>query len=406
MMIELFWLLLPIAAFSGWWIGRYRAHDKESERPVPLPVDYLRGLNFLLNEQPDKAVDVFLKMVEVDSETVETHLALGSLFRRRGEVDRAIRIHQNLIARPNLSTKQRLTALYHLGLDYMGAGVLDRAENLFTQLVSSEDFRELSLRQLLEIYQQQRDWEQAIKIVEQLESEGNVVRHMLTHLHCELVEEARTKGSFDHAQKILKRANTLDATHFRVQLLQAQLLNDNAYYKQALKIYAQLVLDKPESIPLLLPEIAGLYQTLGKPNEFVQFLREKATRLKNEPEIALLLNVLFLYEQDVTFIEETLDKIHGRANLWSLRLLILIFLEKSIGFGQDYLQQLKAFVEKLMNERAGFQCRQCGFSGHEFYWQCPSCKTWDTVKPVHGSLLFELHPNQTLLTVNTLDNKE
>jgi lipopolysaccharide biosynthesis regulator YciM len=397
-MVELFWLLLPIAAFSGWWIGRYRSQQEHDDRAPPLPADYLRGLNFVLNEQPDKAVDVFLKMVEVDSETVETHLALGSLFRRRGEVDRAIRIHQNLIARPNLSAKQRLTALYHLGLDYMSAGVLDRAENLFIQLLSNDEFRESSLLQLFEIYQQQHDWEQAIKTVEQLTTQKQaLIQQILTHLHCELVEESRLQGATDRAQKFLKKAAVYNTKHIRVQILQARLLQDKGHYKQSLRVYSQLVLEHPGVIPILLNDIARIYGALDRNEEFVDFLRDIVTKLNNEVEIALLLNVLFSQEKDINFIEQMIEKAEGRANLWTLRVLILVFLERSVESENNYLKQLKSFVEKLMNEKSSFQCRQCGFSGYEFYWQCPSCKTWDTVKPVHGSLSFDLPEQATTM---------
>jgi len=153
-MWPLLWLLLPLAALSGWLAARRRQENSVSD--PTFPSDYFKGINYLLNEQPDKAVDVFIKMLEVDTDTVETHLALGSLFRRRGEVDRAIRIHQNLIARPNLTKSQRIESLRELGQDYLRAGVLDRAENLFLELTGMGE--DECFVYLLEIYQQQREW--------------------------------------------------------------------------------------------------------------------------------------------------------------------------------------------------------------------------------------------------------
>ena len=149
-------LLLPVAAFSGWWIGR-RGQRSAGQLSSGLNPDYFKGLNFVLNEQPDKAIEVFIRMLEVDSETVETHLALGNLFRRRGEVDRAIRIHQNLIARPTLNMEQRSNALLELGMDYMRSGLLDRAEGLFLELIDSGSHLNQAYSQLLEIYQQEKD---------------------------------------------------------------------------------------------------------------------------------------------------------------------------------------------------------------------------------------------------------
>ena len=145
-------LLLPIAAISGWLIGRQNKPSIQLGSTSEIPIDYIKGLNYLLNEQPDKAIDVFIQMLDVNSETVETHLALGSLFRRRGEVDRAIRIHQNLIARPTLTAEQRMQALNELGQDYMRAGLLDRAEALFNELIESGPHTINALHQLMDIY--------------------------------------------------------------------------------------------------------------------------------------------------------------------------------------------------------------------------------------------------------------
>src|SRR5579883_3417069 len=147
-------LFFLISVTIAWFMG-YRARpQEETPRKNNLPRDYLIGLNFLLNEETDKAVDIFIKMLEVDSDTVETHLAVGKLFRRRGEVDRAIRIHQNLIARPQLEKVYREQSLFELGQDYLSAGMLDRAERIFLELVDHKEYIVPSLRALLDIYQQ------------------------------------------------------------------------------------------------------------------------------------------------------------------------------------------------------------------------------------------------------------
>src|SRR3990167_1271396 len=156
-MLQYLFALLPVAATCGWLLGRQKS-NKESSGRVSFKVrrDYFKGLNYLINEQPDKAVDVFIKLLEVDSDTVETHLALGSLFRRRGEVERAIRIHQNIIARPQLSLRDRKEALMALGQDYMSAGLFDRAERIFLEVVEIRAHSEQALKLLLHIYQQDR----------------------------------------------------------------------------------------------------------------------------------------------------------------------------------------------------------------------------------------------------------
>src|SRR6476469_7136107 len=163
--MESFCLLLALAALAGaWYLGYQSKQKKHESEKLTLPRDYLVGLNFLLNEEPDKAVDIFIKMLEVDSNTVETHLAVGKLFRKRGEVDRAIRIHQNLIARPQLEKVYREQSLYELGKDYLSAGMLDRAERIFQDLINSKNYTAHALSTLLDIYQQEKDWENAVNI--------------------------------------------------------------------------------------------------------------------------------------------------------------------------------------------------------------------------------------------------
>src|SRR5277367_1878657 len=158
------WVLLVFVSLAAaWYLGYQARHKRIVEQKSNLPRDYLVGLNFLLNEETDKAVDIFIKMLEVDSDTVETHLAVGKLFRRRGEVDRAIRIHQNLIARPQLERVYREQSLFELGQDYLSAGMLDRAEKIFLELLNGSSHSAQALRTLIDIYQQEKDWEKAVE---------------------------------------------------------------------------------------------------------------------------------------------------------------------------------------------------------------------------------------------------
>src|SRR5579863_4292454 len=200
--MKLFWPLFYFASTGiAWYLG-YRARPKTEPEPrkINLPRDYLIGLNFLLNEETDKAVDIFVKMLEVDSDTVETHLAVGKLFRRRGEVDRAIRIHQNLIARPQLEKIYREQSLYELGQDYLSAGVLDRAERIFLELVNAKSHSAQALRILIDIYQQEKDWDNAIQIAIKYEAVTRQnMQPIIAHYYCELGELGFNKQQYDIA---------------------------------------------------------------------------------------------------------------------------------------------------------------------------------------------------------------
>ena len=187
--MEWLFLLLPIAAMSGWLSARKHYKKPSNPKQGYFDPEYFKGLNYLLNEEPDKAIDVFIRLLEVNSETVETHLALANLFRRRGETERAIRIHQNLIARPTLTLLQREQALIELGLDYMSAGVLDRAELLFLELLNSTAPPSDAYEHLLNIYQQERQWQKAINIAKKLHSQDPQKKKAeIAQFYCELAE--------------------------------------------------------------------------------------------------------------------------------------------------------------------------------------------------------------------------
>ncbi|RMG28013.1 MAG: lipopolysaccharide assembly protein LapB, partial [Gammaproteobacteria bacterium] len=253
-MLELLWLLLPVAAASGWWAAR-RAGSRPSGTSPPCPdinSEYFRGLNYLLDEQPDKAIEVFIRMVEVDNETVETHLALGNLFRRRGEVDRAIRIHQNLIARPTLDAEQRGQALLELGQDYMRAGLLDRAEGILREV--DEKFPAFSLRALrllLELYQQEKEWDKAIEVARRLERRekgGHAAE--IAQFFCERAEAALAAGDLGTAQHYVREALTVEHECARALLLQGRLLLETGQPRQALRALRRI----GEQDPLLVAE--------------------------------------------------------------------------------------------------------------------------------------------------------
>ena len=208
MMTHAAWLLLiPAAAAAGWLAGRRGGEIKGGARVSRLSNTYFRGLNYLLNEQQDKAIEIFLQIAEVDKDTVETQFALGHLFRRRGEVDRAIRLHQNLVARIGLSEEQKTRAVLALGEDYMRAGLLDRAETLFTDLVKMGVHAPQALRQLIAIYQFERDWYKAIDhALEYEKTSGEPMGRVIAHFHCELAEKARLENRIELAS--LPRATT------------------------------------------------------------------------------------------------------------------------------------------------------------------------------------------------------
>ncbi|MES9844606.1 MAG: lipopolysaccharide assembly protein LapB [Candidatus Sedimenticola sp. PURPLELP] len=381
-MMELLWLLLPVAAFSGWMAARRGMDKRERSSDDRAPV-YFRGLNFLLNEQPDKAIDVFVKMLEVDNETVETHLALGNLFRRRGEVDRAIRIHQNLIARPTLTKDQRAQALLELGQDYMRAGLFDRAENLFKELGELNLYQEQALANLHVIYQQEKDWEECLSVARKLENlTGKSYRTECAHYYCELAEQARSKNDLAQVNTFLRKAQTSDADCVRATLLQGELDATRGACKTAVKTYKRVEHQDPAYIAEMLPPLIRCYRESGSRSELVDYLRHLSETHKSISPVLALIEFIQLDEGDSQAIKFLADFMQENPDLEGLERLIELNLKGGAGAEKETLQILKELVDKMLEDRPAYQCVRCGFSAKTLHWQCPGCKSWSSIKPM------------------------
>ncbi|KPK40867.1 MAG: hypothetical protein AMJ69_00855 [Gammaproteobacteria bacterium SG8_47] len=383
---EILFLLLPVAALSGWYIGRRRSHAPANPRAQGrLAAEYFQGLNYLLNEQQDKAIEVFVRMLEVDSDTVETHFALGNLFRRRGEVDRAIRIHQNIIARPTLKPAQRDQALYELGLDYMHAGLFDRAETLFQELVTSGAYREHALRQLIAIFQQEKEWEKAIEATRRLEAiTSENLDPIIAQYYCELAEQARHGGDASHAVKMLRRALTADHDCVRASMLEGDLSMAADNCKAALRAYRRVEEQDPDYMSEILDALTECYQRIGKPQAAIEYLSEVAERHHSMSAILVLANLKRQTDGDEAACELLSEHLRQHPSLRGVERLLSWSVDRQSGEGRVTLQMLQQFLGRLVHEKPIYQCHNCGFTGRSLHWQCPTCKHWTTVKPIHG----------------------
>jgi lipopolysaccharide biosynthesis regulator YciM len=381
---EVLFLLLPVAALSGWWIGRRNAGAKQ-DSSLDLPSGYIRGLNYLLNEQQDKAIDLFIRMLDVDSNTVETHLALGSLFRRRGEVDRAIRIHQNLIARPTLNKEQRALALQELGQDYMRAGLLDRAETLFNELVNNEPHTRAALRQLLDIYQQEKDWDNAIQVALRLEAKtGQNHRDIVAHFYCEKAELAYQQGESARALKLLKRALMEYPQCARASILEGQIEQAAGNYKAAIRAFHRVEEQDPDFLPEIIAPLAECYHAMGKNSEMVVFLRQNLSRHTGISLMLALAELIRREKGDEEAADFITDYLKQRPSVRGMDRLIELRVANASDAVRDKLQVLKDVTDQLIANKPVYKCSQCGFTGKTLHWQCPGCKQWDTVKPIQG----------------------
>jgi lipopolysaccharide biosynthesis regulator YciM len=383
--LELLWLLLPVAAASGWYAGRRegrrtstRTGDRES-----LPEAYFRGLNFLLNEQQDKAIEVFIKMLEVNSETVETHLALGNLFRRRGEVERAIRIHQNLIARPALDREQRSLALLELGQDYLKAGLFDRAENLFTELVENRMHGDQSLRLLLHIYQQEKEWDKAITTGQRLSRlTGQPMDEVIAHYHCELAQTAMDAKDYRVARHQLRKALSSDSKSVRASILLGDLEAAERRDPEAIRAWKRVEEQDPRFLGEVAHRIAEAYHRLNDVQGLYEYFQGAKERERVVPMMLELVNLI--RDRDGIDAAEifVVEWLRRHPSVQGLKRLIELNMLQAEGRAREDLVLLLGIIEKLAQQQQGYACQQCGFRGRSLYWMCPSCSQWNTIKPV------------------------
>ena len=381
--LYLLFLLLPVAAFSGWYVARRASARTSGERVNALSSTYFRGLNYLLNEQQDKAIEVFVKLAEVNRDTVETHLALGNLFRRRGEVDRAIRVHQNLIARPNLSDRMKTVALLELGEDYMRAGLLDRAETLFSDLVAMKAHAPSALKHLIGIYQHERDWDKAIEHARALETmTGESQGTIIAQFYCELAEQARQQRQYPSAQEHLRQAVAHEPNSVRAAMSQGQLLADQGQYREAIDAFEQVADRDVDFVPEILPPLLDCYaksQQMQRAEQFMLHLLESYQGIS--PVIALTKFYAVSRGEDVA-IDFLTRQLRQRPSVRGLKELINVTLHKSSGEARENLLILQDLTRKLVEGQAMYRCNRCGFGAKAHHWQCPSCKEWGTIKPL------------------------
>ena len=372
--------LFLLLAAAGWALGRFGEHDEENA-PPPLNVDYLKGLNFLLNEQTDQALEHFLEMVRVDDKTIETHFALGSLFRRRGEVDRAIRIHQNIIARPDLAAEQRDQALFSLAKDYLHAGLLDRAEKLFVRLSQGSRYQVQALESLCRIYEQEKEWQKAIDAGQQLETlGGRSLALQIAHYYCELAEEGAASNDYAAARRYVKKAQAGRPRTMRGALTRAHIARETNDHKTAIRLYHRIIDERTYLISEALPEIVATYEKDGSMRGLDKALR---SMLDKNPDMRSLVAYTAIVNNiaDVPIIDECVENYLLDEPTLSEFVDLHQFSQGNGAQQSEALSKVRGALSKLAMASPRYQCQECGFSSQRLLWQCPSCRNWETQRP-------------------------
>ncbi len=384
MMTHAAWLLLiPAAVAIGWLLGRRGGEIKGGAKISRLSNTYFRGLNYLLNEQQDKALEIFLQIAEVDKDTVETQFALGHLFRRRGEVDRAIRLHQNLVARTGLSEEQKTRAALELGEDYMRAGLLDRAETLFNDLVQMGVHAPKALQQLISIYQAERDWPQAIAHALKYEQiSGEPMGESVAHYYCEMAEKHLHDGNPKAARDQIALAYSADSQCVRAGMIEGRLDllegNDTA----AIRAFERVARHDVDFLPEVLPQLMECYERRGELLRARGFLQEVIERYAGVTPLLALTDLIERDDGPAAAQEFLARQLLQRPSVRGEAALLEKAVAQPVGDANETLRTLKQITDQLLVRSANYRCGNCGFGARAHHWQCPSCKHWGSVKPL------------------------
>ncbi|KVE34202.1 lipopolysaccharide assembly protein LapB [Burkholderia sp. TSV86] len=379
--LDFWWLLaIPVAFALGWIASRYDLNKLLSES-ANLPRSYFRGLNFLLNEQPDKAIDAFIEVAKLDPETVELHFALGNLFRRRGETDRAIRVHQNLLGRTDLPVTERDHALYELGQDFLKAGLLDRAEDTFHKLADG-DYALGAQRALLTIYEIEKDWNKSIDTATRIESMGaQRLSTEISHFHCELAQDALQQKQAERAAGHLRDALAVNPQNARATILSGDAAAAAGDHAAAIEHWRRIEAQNAAYLPLVADKLMKSYIALDRAADGAALLTDYAERYPSND----LLDVAYQYVSQMrgTAAAHALARtqMQKAPNLSGMLHLLDAQIASADEPRRAELEMMRTLVKQRTKNLPRYTCQNCGFRARLFYWQCPGCSGWETYAP-------------------------
>ena len=373
--------ILPVAFALGWAAARVDIKHLLSESRA-LPRSYFQGLNFLLNEQPDKAIDAFVEVVRVDPETIELHFALGNLFRRRGETERAIRMHQNLVNRADLSEEQRLHALYELGQDFLGAGLLDRAEETLNKLRGTA-YEDRARRFLLDIYQLEKDWDKAADCARALEAQTGLSRQReIGQFYCEIATRELMRSNHAAARTALEAALGANRLSVRAQVLLGDLHMQLGETTQAVEAWQRVEQQDPKYLSLVVQKLIEAYRKLDQIGAGLTLIKGY---LERYPSLDLL-DAAFTETLQAEGVEAAYklvrDELKRNPTLLGLdHLLEAQIINAPTPEKRSDLELVRNLVHTHTQRLARYACESCGFKARQFHWRCPGCGAWESYPP-------------------------
>ncbi len=375
---EYWWLLvLPLFFTLGWIAARVDIKQLLSESTT-LPAAYFKGLNFLISDQHDKAVEAFSEAVQANTDSLELHFALGSLFRRTGETDRAINMHLNLLDKKELTANQKSAVKAELAQDYLKAGLFDRAEELFKGLDDTR-YQQPALRALLEIYVREREWTQAIETATELERLSGVpFRQEIAQYYCELAMNEIIAQNHDAARKQLAFALDANKSCVRANVLLGDLETTEGAHQAAITHWKRIEFQQPEYLGLIAGKMLKSYRAIKQLDEGLAQLNTYLETYK----LPSLMSVLY----EATLAEQGAEKAAKLARNELIRQPSLTTLDQLLqaramadDVNNQDIQLMQQTVRNAIGNRAAYHCNQCGFRAKQYHWQCPACNAWESL---------------------------
>jgi lipopolysaccharide biosynthesis regulator YciM len=379
------WLLLVVAVAAGWLMGRWGRDSKRADGTISDEDSVRDRLQFLFTNYSDEAIDSFVQSLDVNKKNVSLHLSVGSHFRHKGETDRAILVHQNLLARPELPPHYSHQVTYELAMDYMTAGLLDRAEALFHELMGTREYSRQSSAQLIELYQQEKEWDKARQVAGTLTMgyPEDALKKQWAYLTCELAGDALKHDDRWAAQQLVNEALEKDRTCVRATFIQSNIQrlhgNGREVTQTLFKVFDQNRAFGPEAVDRLMRQAR-------EDNEVARLVKKLRKFYELAPSTSLLLALVESVERAsgrtaaIELLREELEKRPSLKGL--LRLVELAGYEKGMTTGEGRL--VSRIGQMLLATRPVYRCVNCGFDGRQLHWLCPSCKQWEKVMPIQG----------------------
>ena len=385
-MIELLFLLLPVAMAYGWFMGRNSIKQKDQTIKQDLSIKYSTGLNYLLSNQQDKAIDSLLDALKVEDGSVEAHFAMANLFRKRGELDRALKVHEHLVRLDNLPTKDKQQAVFELGKDFLSAGLYDRAETMLSKLLKSKDYGLKSLAYLLQIYQSTKDWQYGINHKKQIiKLNDKRLLHTLANFYCEQATVAFEQDEFIAVIELLESALQLDPNSCRANWLMAKIYQNHEQCELAAKCYQDIYHQDKEFFPDVIQQMYQCYLRIDALDEFYLFIKKVYDETASTSALVSYLTYVEEKHSKKKAVEFILSALKRRPTIRGFEHFVNMQINQtSVDVNEDSLDLIKELIGGYLKIKHRYSCRSCGFNSQIHYWSCPSCHEWEQLKPIRG----------------------